>query len=46
MMKNLTLRNIASACGGEYVGAESALDLCVERASPQTAARFRKEDFL
>ena len=30
MMKNLTLRNIASACGGEYVGAESALDLCVE----------------
>ena len=30
MMKNLTLRNIASACGGEYVGAESGLDLCVE----------------
>ena len=45
MMKNLTLRNIASACGGEYVGAESAHDLCVEGIT-QTAARFRKEDFL
>lgn len=30
MMKNLTLRNIASACGGRYAGRESDLDFCVE----------------
>ena len=28
-MKNLTLKNIAGACGGQYVGTEAMKNFCI-----------------